>query len=87
MIAKKSEYEKILFFATYYERRYNMNNDYLKEQLANFNEKTSLKELQKYINDMIEIRGFSRTNTRRSNAIFNRRNGRTSKGSKKTKKI
>lgn len=54
-----------------------MNNDYLKEQLATFNEKTSLKELQKYINDMIEIRGFSRTNTRRSNAIFNRRNGRT----------
>lgn len=53
-----------------------MNNDYLKEQLSTFNEKTSLKDLQKYINDMIEIRGFSRTNTRRSNAIFNRRNGR-----------
>lgn len=52
-----------------------MNNDYLKEQLATFNEKTSLKELQKYINDMIEIRGFSRTNTRRSNVVFNRRNG------------
>lgn len=54
-----------------------MNNDYLKEQLSTFNEKTSLKDLQKYINDMIEIRGFSRTNTRRSNVIFNRRNGRT----------
>lgn len=37
-----------------------MNNDYLKEQLLTFNEKTSLKDLQKYINDMIEIRGFDR---------------------------
>lgn len=36
-----------------------MNNKYLKEQLSKFNENTSLKDLQKYINDMIEIRGFS----------------------------
>ena len=64
-----------------------MNNDYLKEQLLNFNEKTTLTELQKYINDMIEIRGFSRTITRRSNVISNRGNGRTSKRSKKIKKI
>lgn len=60
-----------------------MNNDYLKEKLSTFNENTSLKDLQKYINDMIEIRGFSRTNSRRSNAISNRRNGRTCKRSKK----
>lgn len=37
-----------------------MNNNYLKEQLSTFNEKTSLKDLQKYINDMIEIRKFDR---------------------------
>lgn len=37
-----------------------MNNDYLKEQLSKFNENTSLKDLQKYVNDMIEIRGFSK---------------------------
>lgn len=37
-----------------------MNNDYLREQLANFNEKTSLKDLQKYVNEMKEIRGFSK---------------------------
>ena len=36
-----------------------MNNDYLKEQLSKFNENTTLKDLQKYVNDMIEIRGFS----------------------------
>lgn len=37
-----------------------MNNDYLKELLSTFNEKTPLKDFQKYINDMIEIRGFDR---------------------------
>lgn len=37
-----------------------MNNDYLKEQLSTFNEKTSLKDLQKYVNEMKEIRGFSK---------------------------
>lgn len=37
-----------------------MNNDYLREQLATFNENTSLRDLQKYINDMLEIRGFDR---------------------------
>lgn len=36
-----------------------MNNDYLKEQLSKLNENTTLKDLQKYVNDMIEIRGFS----------------------------
>ena len=36
-----------------------MNNNYLEEQLLKFNENTSLKDLQKYVNDMIEIRGFS----------------------------
>lgn len=37
-----------------------MNNDYLKEQLSKLNENTTLKDLQKYVNDMIEIRGFSK---------------------------
>lgn len=37
-----------------------MNNEYLKEKLEQFNEKTTLVELQKYINDMIEIRGFDK---------------------------
>lgn len=36
-----------------------MNNQYLKEQLSKINENTSLKDLQKYVNDMIEIRGFN----------------------------
>ena len=36
-----------------------MNNQYLKEQLSKINENTSLKEIQKYVNDMIEIRGFN----------------------------
>ena len=36
-----------------------MNNNYLKEQLSKLNENTTLKDLQKYVNDMIEIRGFS----------------------------
>lgn len=37
-----------------------MNNDYLKEQLSKLDENTTLKDLQKYVNDMIEIRGFSK---------------------------
>ena len=37
-----------------------MNNDYLKEQLSKFNENTPIRDLQKYINDMIKIRGFDR---------------------------
>lgn len=37
-----------------------MNNNYLKEQLSKLNENTTLKDLQKYVNDMIEIRGFSK---------------------------
>ena len=37
-----------------------MNNAYLKEQLSKFDENTTLKDLQKYVNDMIEIRGFSK---------------------------
>lgn len=37
-----------------------MNNDYLRQKLSTFNENTSLKELQKYIDDMIEIRKFDR---------------------------
>lgn len=36
-----------------------MNNEYLKNKLTTFDEKTSLNELQEYINKMIEIRGFS----------------------------
>lgn len=36
-----------------------MNNQYLKEQLSKINENTSLKDLQRYVNDMIEIRGFN----------------------------
>lgn len=38
-----------------------MNNKYLEEQLKTFNDKTTLKDLQKYINDMVEIRGFQDT--------------------------
>ena len=38
-----------------------MNNDYLKEQLSKFDNNTSLRDLQKYINDMVEIRGFKDT--------------------------
>ena len=37
-----------------------MNNNYLREQLSKLNENTTLKDLQKYVNDMIEIRGFSK---------------------------
>lgn len=37
-----------------------MNNDYLKEQLSKLDENTTLKDLQKYVNDMIEIRGFTK---------------------------
>ncbi len=37
-----------------------MDNKYLKEELEKINEKSSVKELQKYINDMIEIRGFDK---------------------------
>lgn len=37
-----------------------MNNDYLKQKLSTFNENTTLKELQKYVNEMKEIRGFSK---------------------------
>lgn len=37
-----------------------MNNDYLKEQLSKLDENTTLEDLQKYVNDMIEIRGFSK---------------------------
>ena len=36
-----------------------MNNEYLKDKLSTFNEKTSLDDLQEYINTMIEIRGFT----------------------------
>lgn len=36
-----------------------MDNEYLKQQLQKMDEKTTLKDLQKYINEMIEIRGFS----------------------------
>lgn len=36
-----------------------MDNEYLKQQLKKMDEKTTLKDLQKYINEMIEIRGFS----------------------------
>ncbi len=36
-----------------------MNNEYLKDKLSTFNEKTSLNDLQEYINKMIEIRGFT----------------------------
>lgn len=36
-----------------------MNNEDLRNKLSTFNEKTSLNELQKYIEDMIKIRGFS----------------------------
>lgn len=37
-----------------------MDNEYLKQQLQKMDEKTTLKDLQKYINEMIEIRGFSK---------------------------
>lgn len=37
-----------------------MTNDYLKQKLSTFNENTSLKDLQKYVNEMKEIRGFSK---------------------------
>lgn len=37
-----------------------MDNDYLKEKLSTFNEDTSLNDLQKYVNEMKEIRGFSK---------------------------
>lgn len=37
-----------------------MNNQYLEEELSKLNENTTLKDLQKYVNDMIEIRGFSK---------------------------
>lgn len=36
-----------------------MNNEDLKNKLSTFNEKTSLNKIQKYIDDMIKIRGFS----------------------------
>ena len=36
-----------------------MNNEDLKNKLSTFNEKTSLNELQKYIDDMIKTRGFT----------------------------
>lgn len=36
-----------------------MDNEYLKQQLQKMDEKTTLKDLQKYVNEMIEIRGFS----------------------------
>lgn len=38
-----------------------MNNNYLKEELEKFDENTTIKELQKYVNDMVEIRGFKDT--------------------------
>lgn len=37
-----------------------MNNEYLKQKLSTFNENTTLKDLQKYVNEMKEIRGFSK---------------------------
>lgn len=36
-----------------------MDNEYLKQQLQKMDNKTSLEDLQKYINEMIEIRGFT----------------------------
>ena len=36
-----------------------MDNRYLEEKLETFDGNVKLKELQKYVNDMIEIRGFS----------------------------
>lgn len=38
-----------------------MNNEYLREKLKTFNENTSLKDLQEYVNEMIEVRGFKDT--------------------------
>lgn len=35
-----------------------MNNDELKKELDSLNKKSSVEELQKYIKDMIEVRGF-----------------------------
>lgn len=36
-----------------------MDNEYLKLQLQKMNNKTSLEDIQKYVNEMIEIRGFT----------------------------
>lgn len=37
-----------------------MTNQDLKKRMEKFNENTSLKEIQEYINDMIEVRGFDK---------------------------
>ena len=37
-----------------------MDDRYLKEELEKINEKSNIKELKKYVNDMIEIRGFEK---------------------------
>lgn len=63
-----------------------MNNDYLKEQLARFNENTSLKDLQKYINDMIEIRGFDRQTPQDIMLFLTEEMGELAKEIKKTEK-
>lgn len=63
-----------------------MNNEFLKQQLIKFNENTSLKELQKYINDMIEIRGFTGQNPEEVMLLLTEEIGELAKEIRKTRK-
>lgn len=64
-----------------------MNNNYLKEQLSKFNQNTSLKELQKYINDMVEIRGFEKETPQDIMLLLTEEMGELAKEIRKTTKI
>ena len=64
-----------------------MNNQYLKEQLLEINENTSLKDLQKYVNDMIEIRGFSEENPQDIMLLLTEEIGELAKEIRKTTSI
>lgn len=63
-----------------------MNNDYLKQKLSTFNENTSLKELQKYIDDMIEIRKFDRQTPQDIMLFLTEEMGKLAKEIKKSEK-